>query len=141
MRFLLTFLTIYVVWLQLPQAEARKKGYCCLATLLCYSVRYPTRCTEFPNGKQLYYGDPTLCYSELCGGFKTPTPCCGKKNCDFFCCNCKECRKNRKKVAGDFREMYYGRALNVFERATLPKLPNKPPIPFKCEDFPPLPNH
>lgn len=89
-------------------------GECCYATSLSFhiSAESKKRCLDFKNAYPFI--NVKICAVDLCGSLKKPTPCCGRGNCNIFCCNCDNgCHHRNDYVVEDFSQTYEKWVSNV----------------------------
>ncbi|CAL8132634.1 unnamed protein product [Orchesella dallaii] len=74
-------------------SEHRVSGQCCRS-----SIRFQLRGTGVQVGK------------GLCGDNTSPTPCCGYRPCNIFCCNCSDggCRRSGRRRGRDVNAVQQG---------------------------------
>lgn len=87
----------------------RANGICCRSTEFTFQIRDFSNlpCSSF-EGAGGYNYIKRICFLNLCGSFRWPTPCCGRGPCNIFCCNCDNgCHRNNSHVRRDFVRKHY----------------------------------
>ncbi|CAL8128821.1 unnamed protein product [Orchesella dallaii] len=73
-------------------------GLIILCTIVSLFISENRVCGQCCGGTGASYSNYYYSSRKVCGDGTDPTPCCGYKSCNIFCCNCSDggCRRGRR---------------------------------------------